>query len=429
MALRGTLGDFGLPDIFQLVGHQQKTGVLLLKDRELEVKIYFVEGNVVKAEQSSRDRADLLGNIMVRAGVITAAQLDAALATQQRTLRRLGDILIEMNACDRATLKEIARLQTTETIYRLFMWRKGTYEFTATSVDYDEQSYDPIRAENILMEGFRMVDEWPAVRKIIPSARCTFTVLKSLPAPTPESGGDEDILAGMAEAMGGGGDDEGVSLSGESGGKKKKIGRAERRVYELVSPNRTVQDIVDVSRMGEFETSKALASLVQMGHLRVVLPKVEEKVDEEPFTLRRLWSGAAPVLTRVALYAIVAAAVGGLVRLASTSGVGVLAIQRDDVVRASSARDKLGEMMLVRITNALETYRLVEGHYPEKLEQLTEPLHLGSQSVEIRLLEQRELSFPYETPYAYRRVTTTPPAGFADGAGPRETYSLALPLR
>ena len=171
MALRGTLGDFGLPDIFQLVGHQQKTGILLLKDRELEVRISFVEGNVVKAEQSSRDRADLLGNIMVRAGVITEAQLESALSTQQRTLRRLGDILIEMNAVDRATLKELARLQTTETIYRLFMWRKGTYEFTATPVDYDEQSYEPIRAENILMEGFRMVDEWPSVRKIVPSTK------------------------------------------------------------------------------------------------------------------------------------------------------------------------------------------------------------------------------------------------------------------
>lgn len=423
MALRGTLGDFGLPDIFQLVGHQQKTGVLLLKDRELEVRISFVEGNVVKAEQSSRDRADLLGNIMVRAGVITSEQLETALATQQRTLRRLGDILIEMNACDRATLKEIARLQTTETIYRLFMWRKGTYEFTATSVDYDEQSYDPIRAENILMEGFRMVDEWPAVRKVIPSARCTFTVLKSLPPPAQDTGGNDDILAGMAEAMGGGDDDDGVSLSGSN----KKIGRAERRVYELVSPNRTVQDIVDVSRMGEFETTKSLASLVQMGHLRVVLPKVEEKADEEPFTLRRLWSGVAPVLTRVALYAIVAAAVGGLVRLASTSGVGVLAVQRDDVVRASSARDKVGEMMRVRITNALETYRLVEGRYPDKLEELTRPLHLGSQSVEIRLLEERELSFPYETPYAYRRVMTTPAVG--DATAPSESYSLALPLR
>src|SRR5204863_324941 len=83
--------------------------------------VYFVEGNVVKAEQSSRERAELLGNMLVRAGVVTGDQLDTALVTQERTLRRLGDILIEIGACDRAALKEMARLQTTETIYRLFM--------------------------------------------------------------------------------------------------------------------------------------------------------------------------------------------------------------------------------------------------------------------------------------------------------------------
>ena len=181
MSLRGTLGDFGIADIFQLIGHQAKTGVLLLKDRELEVRIFFVEGNVVKAEQSLREKADLLGNIMVRSGVLTQVQLDTALDAQQRTLRRLGDILVDMGTVTRPVLKDFARLQTTETIYRLFQWRAGTYEFTAQAVDYDEASYEPIRSENILMEGFRMVDEWPAVRKIVASSACTFLILRPLP--------------------------------------------------------------------------------------------------------------------------------------------------------------------------------------------------------------------------------------------------------
>ena len=189
MSLRGTLGDFGIADIFQLIGHQAKTGVLLLKDREVEVRIFFVDGNVVKAEKNSRDKADLLGNLMVRAQALKQTELDEALATQQRTMRRLGDILVEGGAVDRATLKDFARLQTTETIYRLFAWKTGTYEFVAQPVDYDEQSYEPIRSENILMEGFRMVDEWPAVRKVIPSSALSFRILRPLPA---EAAAEED---------------------------------------------------------------------------------------------------------------------------------------------------------------------------------------------------------------------------------------------
>jgi hypothetical protein len=400
MSLRGTLGDFGLPDIFQLVGHQQKTGVLLLKDREIEVRIYFVDGNVVKAEESSRERNNLLGALMVRGGCLTPAQLDAALATQQRTLRRLGDILIEMNVVDRATIKDFARLQTTETIYRLFMWRKGTYEFSQTSVDYDEQSYDPIRAENILMEGFRMVDEWPSVRKIVPSSFCTFTVIKDPPAPGQGGKDDDDILAGMKEAFG----DE--SSETAAGPVMRKIGENERRVFSLVTPLRTVQDIIDLSRLGEFETTKSLAALVQNGCLRVVLPKIDEKKQQdEPFTIRRVWGAVSPVAIRVMLYAVVAGAVGGLVKLASTAETGVLVTDRDVVVRRAALQDKLGDVARLRIEAALETYRLVEGKYPAKLDEL----------VVKEYLDERELSFPFESRFSYRTTG--------------EGFVLALPLR
>ena len=417
MALRGTLADFSLPDILQLVGYQQKTGMLLLKDRQNEVTIYFVDGNVVKAEQSSRDPGGekyFLGNIMARAGVITEEQLASARTAEQRTLRRFGDILVESGACDRATLKEITRLHTTETIHRLFMWRSGTYEFTKTPVDYDEQSYEPIRAENLLMEGFRMVDEWPAVRRVIPSARCTFLVLKDLPKDVPRATNGDDILAGMAEAMGLDPSDSDDN-EGTDGG-KRKISQAERSVFALVAPHghdgsRTVQDIVDISRLGEFETSKALASLTRHGNLRVVRPLVEEEADSEPFTMRRLLDSAAPVLTRLALYALVAAAVGGLVRLGTTRGLGVLAIEGGAFVHGAPLTDKTGELMGVRLTQAIETFRLLEGRYPDALEELLTPV-LG--------LEPRDLSFPFQTNYAYRRVQKQ------DGS---DGYALALPLR
>lgn len=402
MALRGTLADFGLPDIFQLVGHQQKTGILLLKDREIEVRISFVEGNVVKAEQSSRDRSELLGSLLVRGGAITAAQLETALATQQRTLRRLGDILIEMGAIDRPTIKEFARLQTTETIYRLFMWRKGTYEFTASAVDYDEQSYEPIRAENLLMEGFRMVDEWPSVRKVVPSSRCSFVVLKNLPPRDDSGSGNEDLLAGMHEAFA----DESAEAPAPP---PREVGEAERRVFPLVTPTRTVQDIIDLSRLGEFETSKALATLVRAGYLRVVIPQVEEKKPtDEPFSVRRAWGGVAPVLIRVAVYAVVAAAVGGVVHLASVTEGGALAGSALTVRRAAM-QDETGDVARLRIERAIESFRLMEGRLPAKLDEL----------VERGYLHERELRFPYEQPFSYRVILG------ADGAS---THVLALPL-
>jgi hypothetical protein len=50
MALEGTLRDFSLADIFQLIGLQRKTGVLTLRGTEDVVIISFQEGRVVGSE-------------------------------------------------------------------------------------------------------------------------------------------------------------------------------------------------------------------------------------------------------------------------------------------------------------------------------------------------------------------------------------------
>ena len=50
MALEGTLKDFSLADIFQLIGIQRKTGVLTLKSAEDVVTVSFLDGSVVSAD-------------------------------------------------------------------------------------------------------------------------------------------------------------------------------------------------------------------------------------------------------------------------------------------------------------------------------------------------------------------------------------------
>ena len=168
---------------------------------------------------------------------------------------------------------------------------------------------------------------------------------------------------------------------------------------------RQVQDIIDLSRMGEFETTKALATLAQAGHLRVVLPKIAEKTHDEPMTVRRAMGAVTPIVTRVALYAVVAAAIGGVVHLGAASETGLLSKNPDLVMRQDALREAVGAGQRHRIAHAVETYRLLQGKYPTKLEAL----------VDEELLAERDLRFPFESSFAYR----------TDGA----TWQLALPLR
>ena len=59
MALAGTLKDFGIADILQLIGQQQKTGVLHLRSKDQEVKVGFKDGAIVSAESATEEEGPL----------------------------------------------------------------------------------------------------------------------------------------------------------------------------------------------------------------------------------------------------------------------------------------------------------------------------------------------------------------------------------
>src|SRR5262245_23044257 len=120
MALRGTLQDFSLADIFQLIGIQKKTGVLTLKSASETVTVSFVEGQVVGADSTSRRLEDRLGSVLAKSGRISEAQLQEALKIQASTLRRLGNILVEQKFIDAKVLSEALAVQISQMIYRLF---------------------------------------------------------------------------------------------------------------------------------------------------------------------------------------------------------------------------------------------------------------------------------------------------------------------
>ena len=95
MALQGTIKDFGLADILQLIGIQRKTGLLTLENGEEGVTIKFLDGQIVGADTRSASVEDLLGAVLVRTGRITEAQLKEALRAQKKTLQRLGYVLVQ----------------------------------------------------------------------------------------------------------------------------------------------------------------------------------------------------------------------------------------------------------------------------------------------------------------------------------------------
>lgn len=386
MALKGTLKDFGIAEILQLIGQQAKSGVLHLESRDDVIHIAIADGSVVRAESAGRKARERLGNLLVRAEIITEEELTYALDAQKRSLRRLGDILMELKLVSKQDLRDMTALQTTETVFKLFHWKSGTYEFEPGDVEWDRETVTPLRAESVLMEGFRQVDEWPLVRRKISSPAMTFERVRAL----------EPVAAGEAEAGKGKGDGEDVdaafdALGGEAEAKEREpggLGPNERRCFELAEPGRTVEKIVDRSRLGEFETCKALLNLVNLGFLAPVAPARRGAAAVGAYALgwqARIRQGAARVVATV-LIAAALAAIALWVEGRGLSGGGT-------VLRDSSAQRFLARYQMERLRGALEVYRLERGQYPDALARL----------VETGLASPRDLAYPWAEPYFYRR--------------------------
>ncbi len=393
MALKGTIKDFGIADIFQLIGQQGKTGVLHLIDREDQVQVGFKDGAVVRAESSTRRKKELLGDMLVRAGLITEHQLEEALEEQKRTLKRLGDILVASEAISREALRKMAELQTTETLYRLFFWKTGDYEFEAAEVEYDPDAITPLRSESVLMEGFRRVDEWPVIRKKIPSATVTFEQLKPLPAAGAQ---DDDVDSALDDAFGEGGPKE----PGGEKGDFKNVGDNERLVYGLVEKGRDVQAIIDRSRLGEFEACKALLNLLNLGFVKSSEGKAVAAGQQGGARWgERLVAATSKLAATVLLVGV----------------VGLLAVRLEHSAQGASSGSRYSEAaprrlasrsQLSRLDSAIAVFTLEKGSCPGSLSELA-----GA-----GILSEGDLRYPWGEEYYYRKT------------GPA-TYVLLPPLR
>ena len=154
MALQGTLQEFGLADIFQLIAIQRKTGVLSLKDDSDDVTVYFQSGDVVYADSRHRNMEDRLGRLLVRSGMITAEVLDHALQKQKQTLQRIGRVLVDDGRITQDDLNAALELQVVQVVYGLFRWDVGDYRFLQEKeLDLDRNHATLLTAQQLLLEG------------------------------------------------------------------------------------------------------------------------------------------------------------------------------------------------------------------------------------------------------------------------------------
>lgn len=380
MALNGTLKDFGLADIFQLISLQQKSGILKVKKESEEVIISFLKGSIVWADTSRRELEEKLGQLLIKKGIITPHQLENALTIQKKTLMRLGHILINEKYINREQLQTALTLQVKFIAYRIFRWKEGTYYFSQDSeLDYDKANFMPISAESIFLECARMSDEWPLIESKIKSQDMIFEKVDKGDSENLkiESIVDADIDFGFGEE--------------EKNQKSDKIilSTAAASVYLLVNGKTNVREIIEKTDLGEFETSRILFELLNRNLIREV--RTEKEIEEEKHKQKRLFSKETIARVKVFLAAALLLFLASLTIFFWSSNIVNTTVHGQFSQYKNELSLAVSKSKIDKINRALEIYYLNSATFPAKLNEL----------VLSGYLDESDITDPWGQPYIY----------------------------
>jgi hypothetical protein len=184
--LQGSLRDFGLVEILQMMELGGMTGALRLKQPTGRIGIiYFSDGKL--ASCSELDAGALtLGDVLQQLGMATSPQIELAFSQQLHDAfgKRIGERLIGMGVINEKQLREALRTKALWTVREMALWKDGSYEFissrtASTILPYGENSLE-LEVMRVTMEMVHYSDEWEHLGQLLPQSMRT--ILQMAPA-------------------------------------------------------------------------------------------------------------------------------------------------------------------------------------------------------------------------------------------------------
>jgi len=239
--LCGDLSGTSFADLVSLLVQGRKSGVLRVLARSGDRTLVFARGELRGA--SSAHPGDRLGEIAVRLGLLQRDALDRILATDPAG-RRLGRRLVEEKLMSPHDVWRAIQEQVSSIFHSILLGEPGL-PFVFTDEPVDSIATAPaLSAQGLLMDGLRRLDELELFRKRIPGSDA-----RVRPGRPPET-----TLSPLERAL------------------LTEVGRGERSVEELSN----------VLRLPEFDVTKALHHLAEVGLVLVAAPGTRSLTETPP---------------------------------------------------------------------------------------------------------------------------------------------------
>jgi len=230
LAIRGEIDTSSVPELVRSLLGSAETGVLTFRSGDVTKSLYIHNGQIVYAASTNAD--ERLGESLLVRGKITARQyIEASKLIQPG--RRLGAILVELNALEPDELIPAVEHHVREILLELFTWTRGSYEFVIKELDSNSLVTLTLSTENVILEGIRLCRSWGQVFRGIGS-------LEAIPVPT----GNTDTVY------------------------KLDLGPEEQEILAQVNGRASIEQICQVSYLSHFETCRILWALQILGVIR-----------------------------------------------------------------------------------------------------------------------------------------------------------------
>ena len=250
-ALTGDLAVVSLGEVFSMLKERAQSGVLRVVNTatRAQVELVFQEGRIDLAGAVGVSEDFLLGRFAVERGDVPAATLDAVLEERRRATSKppaklplLGADLVARKLLTETQLRRAMARQTSELVYETLRWTHGFFQLkratdaddTAALVTLARGAALAINIDRLLLEGYRRVDEWRVIERVVDSFDRVFVR-------------DEAKIADLPRGT---------------------FTREELAVLERIDGRLTVREIVRALRLGSFDVSRVLFRLLRTKLIR-----------------------------------------------------------------------------------------------------------------------------------------------------------------
>lgn len=248
MALSGSLREFALSEILQLLSSQRKTGSLrLTRGGDMRV-VYLLEGRIASMRDRGFGDDDPLGRFLRRVHRLSEEQMRGIASIHAESNRDLVDLLLNGRYIEREELAMLYERMVLDVLHDILSWDDGNYSFSNVSPPESALQVS-LSTESMLMEAVRRQDELARYRQKLTDPSIVLG-LKELPDPDAPLGEDEKELFG------------------------------------LVDGRHSLGELVGEAPFTDFEAYEALYRLLDAGWIEIQGRRAPDLVDEEVLPIR-----------------------------------------------------------------------------------------------------------------------------------------------